>query len=135
MDEANLLMNALNASRRRISVFVFGVLLLVSFLGALMYVVEGPENGFKNIPLSIYWAVVTLTTVGYGDISPQTPLGQALSVVIMLMGYGIIAIPTGIVTSELVNSNGRVEGKVCSRCLLEGHDIDAVYCKQCGNKL
>ncbi len=135
LNEAQLLIGALRASRQRITVFIFGVLLLVTFIGSAMYVIEGEENGFTSIPISIYWAVVTLTTVGYGDISPKTSIGQAFSVLIMIMGYGIIAIPTGIVTSELVSSNRQISTQACPECSLEGHDPDAQFCKFCGAKL
>jgi voltage-gated potassium channel len=135
LDEAQLLLGALKASRQRITVFIFGVLLLVTFIGSAMYVIEGEENGFSSIPMSIYWAVVTLTTVGYGDISPKTSIGQAFSVLIMILGYGIIAIPTGIVTSELVNTNRQISTQACPQCSLEGHDPDAQFCKYCGAQL
>lgn len=135
LEEADMLTRALRASRQRITVFIFGVLLLVTFIGSAMYVIEGEENGFTSIPMSIYWAVVTLTTVGYGDISPKTGVGQAFSVFIMILGYGIIAIPTGIVTSELVSGNKNVSTQACLQCSLEGHDPDAVFCKHCGARL
>jgi voltage-gated potassium channel len=99
-----------------------------------MYLIEGEESGFTSIPRSIYWAVVTLTTVGYGDISPKTGLGQALAAVIMIMGYGIIAVPTGIVTVELSHARKRTHQLVCSECSSEDHDSDAKYCKDCGAK-
>lgn len=134
--EADELMAALRASRRRITVFILAVLTLVIFIGATMYIIEGEQNGFTSIPVSIYWAVVTLTTVGYGDISPKTPLGQAFSVLIMILGYGIIAIPTGIVTAELTaGKKTRISGQACPFCCAEGHDNDAEYCKFCGHKL
>ena len=102
----------------------------------IQYVIEGEENGFTNIPHSIYWAIVTLTTVGYGDISPQTPLGQALASLIMIVGYGIIAVPTGIVTSELSRvKNEKVSTQSCPNCSAEGHDHDAKHCKHCGEEL
>lgn len=135
LEEGQLLVDALKASRKRITVFIFAVLLLVIFIGSTIYVIEGEENGFTSIPLSIYWAVVTLTTVGYGDISPKTPLGQAFSVIIMILGYGIIAVPTGIVTSEMVSSFRKVSSQACLQCAAEGHDADADYCKYCGAKL
>lgn len=134
--EAGVLGRALWASRRKISVFLLTVLTLVVIIGALMYVVEGEEHGFTSIPLSIYWAVVTLTTVGYGDLSPQTPLGQALATLVMLLGYGIIAVPTGIVTLELGRTPPTVvTTQACPTCAAEGHDADAVYCKYCGSQL
>ena len=134
--EVNQLRKALASSRRKIMVFIFTVVTITVIVGSLMYVIEGPENGFTSIPKGIYWAIVTLTTVGYGDISPQTDLGQMLSAVIMIFGYGIIAVPTGIVTVEL--SRAKPEGQtteVCRYCSREGHDTDAEYCKYCGSKL
>jgi len=136
LGEARLLVQALRASRRKITVFLFVVFTLVIVFGSLMYVIEGEENGFTSIPRSIYWAVVTLTTVGYGDISPKTGIGQTLAAVVMIMGYGIIAVPTGIVTVELAQVAGRkVSTQACPECSLEGHDSDAVCCKYCGTKL
>lgn len=131
--EARTLRVALAASRRKITVFLFVVFTLVIILGSLMYLVEGEENGFKNIPTSIYWAVVTLTTVGYGDISPQTGVGQFLAALVMILGYSIIAVPTGIVTSELTMAN-KLEANTqsCPECSADNHDSDAVYCKYCG---
>lgn len=137
LGEANVLMQALHASRRKITVFLFTVLTLVIIVGSLMYIVEGAENGFTSIPRSIYWAIVTLTTVGYGDISPQTALGQALASIIMIMGYGIIAVPTGIVTVEISRAEQKrvITTRTCPECLAEGHDRDAAYCKYCGARL
>jgi len=133
LDEADLLFNSLRASRKRITVFVIGVMSLVVFIGSAIYVIEGEENGFTSIPISIYWAVVTLTTVGYGDISPKTALGQTFSVLIMILGYGIIAIPTGIVTHEIVRQSKAVSTRACKTCgSSDGHDEDASYCKDCG---
>jgi len=133
---AKNLLHALKQSRRKIIVFIFTVLTLVIILGSMMYIIEGEENGFTSIPRSIYWAIVTLTTVGYGDISPQTPLGQAFAAFIMILGYGIIAIPTGIVTSEMTKSEYKVlSTQSCQNCSMEGHDGDAVHCKYCGAKL
>jgi voltage-gated potassium channel len=102
-----------------------------------MYVVEGPENGFTSIPISMYWTVVTLTTVGYGDISPQTPLGRFLASVVMMLGYGIIAVPTGIVSVEIAQATRQstLNLKACPGCGVEGHDADAAYCKRCGTEL
>lgn len=134
--EANLLMRALAASRRKITVFLFAVLTLVTVFGSLMYVIEGEANGFTSIPMSVYWAIVTMTTVGYGDISPQTPLGQALASLVMILGYSIIAVPTGIVTVEISQALARGEAaRTCRGCGLEGHDQDARYCKSCGERL
>ena len=136
LGEARLLLDALKASLRKIAVFLFAVLNLVIIFGALMYVVEGEAHGFTSIPRSIYWAIVTMTTVGYGDISPQTDLGQALAAVIMIIGYGIIAVPTGIVTVELSQTFRRpVSTQVCPHCGREGHDRDARFCKYCGAAL
>lgn len=133
---AKTLLVALKQSRRKITVFIFTVFTLVIIFGSLMYVIEGEENGFTSIPRSIYWAIVTLTTVGYGDISPQTPLGQAFAAFIMVLGYGIIAVPTGIVTSELSRVEARpVSTQACKECSMEGHESDAVFCKYCGEKL
>lgn len=134
--EAQYLMEALNASRRKITVFMFFVLTIVTVLGSMMYLVEGEENGFTSIPVSIYWAIVTLTTVGYGDVSPQTPLGQALATIIMLTGYSIIAVPTGIVTVELAEAfKSRSKLFVCNNCGKGNHDSDAVFCKYCGSRI
>jgi voltage-gated potassium channel len=136
LSEADVLVRALRASRRKISVFLLAVLTLVVIIGSLLYVIEGEQNGFTSIPISIYWAVVTLTTVGYGDISPQTPLGQTLAAAVMIIGYGIIAVPTGIVTAELTQSARRtVSTQACPSCAAEGHDADAVYCKYCAARL
>ncbi|MEM6326163.1 MAG: ion transporter [Bacteroidota bacterium] len=136
LDEAETLSRALLSSRRKILVFVFAVLTVVTVMGSLMYLVEGGENGFDSIPRSVYWAVVTLTTVGYGDISPTTGLGQAVALVIMVMGYGIIAVPTGIVTVELNRERRLTEAarrfSECPVCGLEHHDADARFCKRCG---
>jgi voltage-gated potassium channel len=122
---------ALKASRRRILVFLFFVLTLVVVLGSLMYVVEGESNGFTSIPTSIYWAIVTLTTVGYGDISPRTPVGQAVAALLMIMGYSIIVVPTGIVSVEAART-GNAESQTCAACRRSGHDADATHCKFCG---
>ena len=131
--EARQLMQALRASIRKITVFLFAVLTLVTIFGSLMYIIETPENGFTSIPRSIYWAVVTLTTVGYGDISPQTNIGQAIAAIIMIIGYGIIAVPTGIVTVEMAQAyKGKISTQACLQCSAEGHDADAGHCKYCG---
>jgi len=117
-------------------VFLVGVMAMVIVMGTLMYLIEGEANGFTSIPRSIYWAIVTLTTVGYGDIAPQTFLGQALASVVMITGYAIIAVPTGIVTAELARVSR--EQKILRKCLSCGtadHDENAVYCKMCGDKL
>jgi voltage-gated potassium channel len=134
--EARLLQAALRASLRKIIVFLGAVLTLVLIIGAMMYLVEGEEHGFSNIPESIYWAIVTMTTVGYGDIAPETLLGKILASLVMIMGYGIIAVPTGIVTVELVGARKtRVSTQACPECATEGHDWDAKYCKHCGAKM
>lgn len=134
--EADTLMRALRASRRKITVFLFAVMTLVVILGSLMYFIEGEEHGFTSIPKSIYWAIVTLTTVGYGDILPQTGFGQALASVIMITGYAIIAVPTGIVTAELVRLDpSMISSQYCVNCAREGHAADAKFCKFCGESL
>jgi voltage-gated potassium channel len=135
--EADTLRLALRASRRKISVFISAVVLLVVIIGALMYVVEGEEHGFTSIPISIYWAIVTLTTVGYGDLSPRTPIGQILASIVMIIGYGIIAVPTGIVTVELAQAarERKISRQSCPSCAAEGHDPDALHCKYCGANL
>lgn len=137
LSEANYLLDALIASRRKVTVFFGTVLALVVVMGSIMYVVEGEENGFTSIPVSVYWAIVTITTVGYGDISPQTVLGRAIAAVCMIMGYSIIAVPTGIVTVELTQAAARrpVISRTCNACETQGHDGDAVYCKRCGAEL
>lgn len=145
--EANVLATALRRSRHKITVFLLTVLTVVLVVGSLMYVIEGPAAGFTSIPTSIYWAIVTLTTVGYGDIAPITPLGQGLAALLMIVGYGIIAVPTGIVTVELgraaASSNvpptvappPATVSTVCPSCKREGHDADAIFCKHCGASL
>lgn len=137
VNEAQIIIAALQASRRKINVFLFTVMVIVIIIGSLMYVVEGEENGFVNIPTSIYWAIVTLTTVGYGDISPQTGLGKMIASFVMIIGFAIITVPTGIVTAELAQAAAkrRVSTQACSACSLDGHDHDAKYCKYCGEKL
>jgi voltage-gated potassium channel len=136
LGQANVLYSALIASRPKITVFLVGVTSVVITMGALMYMVEGEANGFTSIPTSIYWAIVTLTTVGFGDITPQTPTGQFLASCLMILGYGVIAIPTGIVTSELMRpSSLGVSGQACPACGHSSHDIEALYCSRCGSKL
>lgn len=132
--EANYLWRALKASRRKVVVFLLSVFLLMVIFGSVMYIVEGPEHGFTSIPRSIYWAIVTMTTVGYGDISPETDLGQAIASLVMILGYGIIAIPTGIVTAELAYTQ-QVSTQSCPECSAEGHAPDASHCRYCGAKL
>ncbi len=126
------LAKALWASREKISVFIFFVIILVIIIGTIMYIVEGPQHGFTSIPRGIYWAIVTLTTVGYGDISPDTPMGQFFASIVMIMGYAIIAVPTGIVTAEIINPSLKRNTQVCPQCLYSAHDDDAVFCKKCG---
>jgi voltage-gated potassium channel len=134
--EANLLTQALRASRRKIVVFVSTVAALIVVFGSLMYLIEGEANGFTSIPRSIYWAVITMTTVGYGDITPQTALGQAFASLVMIMGYGIIAVPTGIVTLELSEAARQsANTRTCPDCSVEGHTGEATYCWRCGGHL
>ncbi len=137
LGEASQLAGALRASRAKITVFLGFVFILVVVLGSIMYLIEGGENGFSSIPRSIYWAIVTLTTVGYGDIAPQTVIGQTIASLIMILGYGILAVPTGIVTTELAISSKKNQHttRTCAHCSEEGHDDDADYCKYCGAKL
>ena len=144
MMEGQYILNALKASRAKISVFVFFVVVMITIMGSIMYLVEAPERGgnpgFNSIPNSIYWAVVTLTTVGYGDIAPATPLGKFISAIVMILGYAVIAVPTGIVTSEIITADKKSYSKhsntqACRNCSLEGHDADAEYCKYCGHDL
>lgn len=142
MEDANILLRALTSARRKILVFLFCVVVLNVIFGSLMYVIEGPANGFTSIPVSIYWAIVTMTTVGYGDISPQTGFGRLLASIAMITGYAIIAVPTGIVSSELINefqSRHRDLERdftlTCQDCGRRGHDRDARHCKQCGAAL
>ncbi|WP_282055081.1 ion transporter [Maribacter luteus] len=137
--ESNNLIRSLKASKTKIFVFVFFVLVVSVLLGTIMYLVEGPTHGFNSIPHSIYWTIVTLTTVGYGDISPQTPLGQFIATLIMIIGYGVIAVPTGIVSAEyattIKDQKDNVEGRSCPNCGAEIHRSDADYCRKCGFKL
>lgn len=135
--EAELLIRALRASSRKVTVFLFSVLVLVTILGSIMYLIESQESGFTSIPRSIYWAIVTLTTVGYGDISPKTDLGQFMAAIIMIMGYAILAVPTGIVSVEFSNVYRKMaaENVVCHECSAEGLDIDSLYCKYCSAKI
>jgi voltage-gated potassium channel len=134
--EARVLGTALRRSRQKIIVFLTTVITITIIVGAAMYLLEGEENGFTSIPIGVYWAVVTMTTVGYGDVAPHTPAGKALATMLMILGYGIIAIPTGIVTVELTNVSRatRLETR-CPGCGVESHDWDASYCKICGTKL
>lgn len=136
LGEAHALIRAMSASTTKILVFLYTVLIAVIIFGSAMYLVEGGENGFSSIPKSIYWAIVTITTVGYGDVAPQTALGQALASAVMIMGYAIIAVPTGIYTTELARQYKRdITNTACQSCGKEGHASDANYCKFCGNCL
>jgi len=147
LGEASQLKNALKASRAKIIVFLFAVLIVSVMMGTLMYIIEGDEAGFTSIPTSIYWTIVTLTTVGYGDIAPITPQGQFIATIIMLLGYGIIAVPTGIVTAEFGKQNKdksdnvstgnyvHVNTQSCPSCSKEGHRDDATHCYNCGSIL
>ncbi|MDX1804860.1 MAG: ion transporter [Alcanivorax sp.] len=136
MGEASQLGEALVRTRRKIAVFMFSVFVVIIIFGSMMYVVEGPHNGFTSIPRSIYWAIVTITTVGYGDISPQTPLGQLIASLAMITGYAIIAVPTGIVTAEISASRVAMRyQRECPGCHRHDHDVDARFCKQCGSAL
>ncbi len=140
VQESDMIVNALKASRVKITVFLTFIVVAVIIVGALMYLVEGGQNErFSDIPHSIYWAIVTLTTVGYGDITPETSLGKFISAVVMIMGYGVIAVPTGIVTAGIFEEQ-RLRNKVpntqcCPSCGREGHDLDARHCKYCGDPL
>jgi voltage-gated potassium channel len=135
LGEAQQLQQALRASRRKITVFLGTIVTIIVIVGTAMYVIEGEEHGFTSIPMSMYWAVVTMTTVGYGDIAPRTALGQLLAALLMILGYGIIAVPTGIVSVELAQAGRAVSRQACPACGAEGHDVDAVHCKFCGGLL
>jgi voltage-gated potassium channel len=139
--EANMLFGALVNARRKIFIFMFAVFNLVIVFGTLMFIIEGPENGFNNIPTSIYWAIVTITTVGYGDIAPHTPLGQGIAALAMICGYAIIAVPTGIIGAELMqefqmrDSPSSHRKSECPHCQAKNHQTDATYCRLCGELL
>ena len=139
LTESRILFESLKASRHKITVFLLAVLSVVIITGALMYLIEGPANGFTSIPRRVYWAIVTMTTVGYGDIAPQTFFGQALAAFVMILGYGIIAVPTGIFSAQLIkhymDKEKEVSTQACQACSAEGHEVDAAYCKCCGSKL
>ncbi|CAH0999287.1 hypothetical protein LEM8419_00585 [Neolewinella maritima] len=139
LSEGDQLGRAIIASRNKIAVFLFAVSILVIIIGSVMYLIEGGTNdGFSSIPRAVYWAIVTITTVGYGDITPQTQIGQFLSAMVMILGYAIIAVPTGIVTNEMINTDpkgSRVSTQVCRYCSKEGHASDAEFCKYCGGRL
>ena len=149
---SNHLANAIRASRAKIGVFLFAVLIACIIFGTIMYLVEGEDHGFTNIPKSVYWCIVTLTTVGFGDITPETPLGQFIAAIIMVLGYGIIAVPTGIVSAEYTKAAGKDEEELtkeelsgltpihlntisCPNCLTNHHQDDAEFCFKCGQKL
>lgn len=132
---SNNLKVALKASKAKIAVFILFIIIICIILGTLMYMIEGAENGFTSIPRSVYWAIVTLTTVGFGDIAPQTPLGQLIASVIMILGYGIIAIPTGIVSTEIARTSLDTNTQNCPNCSAEKHKDGAAFCYKCGGKL
>lgn len=135
--EGQIIMIAMKKSYKKILVFLTFILLLVTIFGSIMYIIEvdHPDTGFDSIPRSIYWAIVTLTTVGYGDIAPHTPLGQFLAAIVMMLGYAVIAVPTGIVTAELTNTKEQHNTQACRFCAVEGHDDEAEYCYMCGEEL
>jgi voltage-gated potassium channel len=135
VEESVTLWRAIRASRPKIMIFLFTMMNVVVVVGAAMHAIEGPQGGFHDIPTGIYWAVVTLTTVGYGDVAPQTSLGRAVAVVVMMLGYGILAVPTGLVTAELMRSGRGVSTQACPSCGIGGHDVDAAYCRRCGAKM
>ncbi len=138
LSHGNVIVDSLKASRAKITVFMYFISLSVIVFGAFMYMLEGQHNdGFDSIPRGIYWAIVTLTTVGYGDIAPITPLGQFMASCIMILGYAVIAVPTGIISAEMVNTmkSEEVSTQACRSCASEGHDYDAVHCKYCGSNL
>lgn len=134
---SNQLLTALKKSQTKIAVFLFSVVILCIIMGTIMYMIEGPESGFTSIPISIYWTIVTLTTVGFGDITPITPLGQFMSMIIMIMGYGIIAVPTGLVTAQFMNNSDKphLNTQVCPNCSATQHRDDAKFCYNCGFSL
>ncbi len=136
MQQAGFLASALKTSQQKITVFFLSLVLLVTIFGSVAYVVEGPENGFTSIPISIYWAVVTVTTTGYGDMSPKTPIGQAIASMVMITGYAIIAVPTGIFTAELArNMRPQLNPIACPNCGKFGHAVGADFCDRCGHAL
>jgi voltage-gated potassium channel len=138
LGEVNVLSIALTGSRHKITIFLGTVLILVTILGTLMYLIEGGENGFRSIPQSVYWAIVTMTTVGYGDITPQTWVGQFLSAIVMILGYSILAVPTGILTAEIVEAMQQpsaITTRSCPHCMSEGHLYSSEFCRDCGEAL
>ncbi len=135
LNASKVIVTALKASRTKISVFLYAVVMVVIIIGTIMYFVEGEASGFTSIPMSIYWAIVTLTTVGYGDIAPITTLGRFIAGFVMILGYAIIAVPTGIVSAEIYAVQKTEAARVCGNCMKEGHEPDAKYCKFCGHSL
>jgi voltage-gated potassium channel len=138
LTEAHFLAEAMVNARRKIIVFLTAVVMIVVIVGTAMYLIEGPANGFESIPTSVYWAIVTLTTVGYGDVAPKTTMGRFLAGALMIVGYGIIAVPAGVVTSEMIalkRGGDGSDGRSCPRCGLDAHDADARFCKRCGEWL
>jgi len=136
--EAELLWIALRATWSKITVFMMVVMTLVLIMGSAMYLIEGEQNGFTSIPKSVYWAIVTITTVGYGDIAPQTELGQTLAAIVMLLGYGIIIVPTGMFSAEIINSSREASQRLnlpCPSCQLQSHEVDSHFCRRCGSQL
>lgn len=134
VSEANVMVKAFQASRRKITVFILTILTVTIIFGTLMYMVETPESGFTSIPRSIYWAIVTLTTVGFGDITPHSALGQFIASIVMILGYGTIAVPTAIMSAEMMRTGSEI-GKECQNCHITDHLSDAVYCRKCGTVL
>ena len=136
ISEGNSLMTAVRASRHKVVIFLFVVMTLVVIFGSTMYLIEGGKNGFTSIPRSVYWAVVTMTTVGYGDISPKTSIGQAVAALVMIFGFALIAVPTGIFAAEMTRLKQQdVSTQACPQCSSEGHERSAKYCKDCGAPL
>jgi len=135
LDELQQFLQVIKASRKKITVFLVMVCIITVIIGSLMYIIEGEANGFTSIPRSIYWAIVTMTTVGYGDISPKTSLGQTLAALLIILGYSIIVVPTGIVSAEMSHQKLHITTQACPHCSKEGHDEDAKYCKICGGRL
>lgn len=136
VEESGILMKALKLSRPKITIFILAMVFITTIVGSLMYVIEGPENGYVNIPTSIYWAVTTFTTVGFGDITPQTSVGKFMASLLMLSAYGVLAVPTGIITYELAQASRRpVTTRTCPHCLYEGLSQNAIFCDQCGERI
>ncbi|WP_408633648.1 ion transporter [Natronincola ferrireducens] len=136
MEESSHLLRALKASRPKITVFLFTILFIIVVVGSMMYVIEGPQNGFDSIPISMYWAIVTISTVGYGDISPQTPIGKLISSLLMIIGYGILAVPTGIISHELAHtSKNQGKKKNCPNCYSKFYTKEERFCSKCGTLL